>query len=419
MNENERGYDICVLGLGYIGLPSASILATQGYNVLGVDVRKDIVDKLNRGQIHIKEPGLATLVEAAVKSGRLKSSLKPDFAEVFIIAVPTPITKKHKSDMSFVEMATKSIVPYLKQGNLVILESTSPPRTCIDMICPILEESGLKSGDDFFVAHSPERVLPGQILKELISNDRIIGGITTESAHKAEKIYRSFVQGEIFITDSTTAEMSKLAENTFRDVNIALANELARICNTLHISIWDVIQMANRHPRVNIHTPGPGVGGHCIAVDPWFIVESDPVNAKLIKTAREVNDSQPEHVIRMIENIIKRHGEGKIAFLGVTYKANVDDIRESPSFTIIRHFMKKKSDILVFDPNVQIEEFPLASDYHEVLSKAKYMVFLVDHDLFKTQMEDVQDKIIIDLKNVTSNFTFPKKNKVYLLGVGK
>ena len=290
---------ICVLGLGYIGLPTAAVLATHGFSVVGVDVNAAVVGTINNGGIHIKEPGLNTLVQAAIKSGNLVVRTRPETADAFIIAVSTPL-KNREADLSYVKSAAESIVPYLERGNLVILESTVPPKTTEELLIPILEQTKLRAGEDFYLAHCPERVLPGNILKEIIENDRIIGGINPESAVKAKDLYSTFVSGIIYLTDATTAEMVKVIENTYRDVNIALANELSRICMKLGMNVWEVIELANKHPRVNLLSPGPGVGGHCLAVDPWFVVEKAPQVAKLIRLSRGINDEQPQFVVSMI-----------------------------------------------------------------------------------------------------------------------
>lgn len=382
--KETNGKQLCVLGLGYIGLPSASMFATHGFDVLGVDVSNDIVDTINRGEIHITEPGLATLAAAAVKSQRLRAALEPRPSDVFFIAVPTPVHGDHGADLTYVEQASRAIVPHLRKGNLVILESTSPPGTTVGVVQPILEESGLKGGVDFLLAHSPERVLPGQILRELIDNDRIIGGITPESAEEGKKLYETFVAGDILLTDATTAEMAKVIENTYRDVNIALANELSRICDTLGISAWDVIELANRHPRVNLHKPGPGVGGHCIAVDPWFIVQAVPEQSRLIRLAREINDEQPHYAVQVIESAIAGQESPKIAFLGVAYKANVDDTRESPALNIIQHFDKAGVPFSIFDPCVNRFQYPLAKTKEEALDGATCIALLVNHNEFAT-----------------------------------
>jgi UDP-N-acetyl-D-mannosaminuronic acid dehydrogenase len=343
---------ICVLGLGYIGLPTASVLAVHGYWVIGVDVNPRVVETINKGGIHIYEPGLETLVNAATCSGHLVARSTPETADVFIIAVPTPVTDDKKADLSAVQAASESIVPFLRKGNLVILESTVSPGTTNNLVTPILECSGLKAGDDFQVVHAPERVLPGQILRELVQNDRILGGITPEAAQRAKEIYSSFVSGDIYLTDATSAEMVKLVENTFRDVNIALANELAQICDQLGISVWEIIGLANKHPRVQILQPGPGVGGHCIPVDPWFIVEKAPGLAGLIQQGRKVNDSMPHYVSHKIMSLLQGIPEPVVTVLGLSYKVNVDDIRESPSFEIIAQLEACGCKVQIHDPYV-------------------------------------------------------------------
>lgn len=375
---------ICIVGLGYIGLPTAAMFAAKGFKTIGVDIREEIVEALNKGKIVINEPGLDYLVEEAVASGNLVGRTRPEAAEVFIIAVPTPITEDKKADMSYVVSAAKSIVPYLKCGDAIILESTSPVGTVKNLICPILEESGLKTGTDLFVAYSPERVLPGQILKEIINNNRIIGGINGASSEKVRDYYRCFVKGEIFLTDSTTAEMCKIMENTYRDINIAFANELALICEKTGINVWDVIKLCNRHPRVNIHSPGPGVGGHCIPVDPWFILESCPETARIINTARKTNDYMPYHVLQTTRKILKHiTGQKNITVLGITYKPDVDDIRESPIIHLI-DLLKETGEfnIKVIDPYVR--NYPnLEKDVAKAASGSDLLLLGVNHKEFK------------------------------------
>ena len=329
---------VCIIGLGYVGLPTACILSSKGFKVIGMDVDQTLVRKLNQVNIDTPEPELANLVNSAIKSNKFIAKISPEGADGFIICVPTPLTDDHKADLSYVKNATKSILPYLKKGNLVILESTVPPGTTEGILKPILEKSGLKVGNELYLVHCPERVLPGNILKELIENDRIIGGINPESAESAKEIYQSFVEGEIYLTDATTAEMVKLVENSFRDVNIAFANELSRICDKLNLKIWEVIELANKHPRVNILKPGPGVGGHCVAVDPFFIAEKAPEEAKLIRTAQCVNDSMPDYIVKKIERAAE---EAKIksfviACLGITYKAGTSDLRGRPALKTVR-----------------------------------------------------------------------------------
>ncbi len=414
---------ICVLGLGYIGLPTASMLSTSGYQVIGVDISERIVEIINRGEIHIEEPGLQTMVQAGIASGRLRAQIEPTYADTFIIAVPTPITEEKRADMAFVKSAAMSIVPYLKKGNLVILESTSPPGTCKNLLVPILEKSGLKVGTELHVAHCPERVLPGKILHELIHNDRVIGGITPQCAEKAKKIYSSFVEGKILLTDATTAEMVKLIENTYRDVNIALANESAILCEQLGISYWEVAELANRHPRVHLHSAGPGVGGHCISVDPWFLVEEFPDEAKIIRMARERNDSMPAFIVQKIERLVEGIEKPRIALLGLAYKGNVDDIRESPSLHVYSLLQLKGYNITVCDPHVQHSPISLLS-LEDALENADCMVILTAHDEFKSIDIDkaqnlMRNKIVLDTHNLLNRSEWTSRGfSVITLGVG-
>lgn len=346
---------ICIIGLGYIGLPTAVMFATHGHRIAGVDLNDNIISMLNNARSTIKEPYLDILVQAAVKSGNLVARKVPEESDVFIIAVPTPVKPDKTADMSYVVAAAKTIVPYLRVGNMVILESTSPPGTVHEVLVPILAESGLEIGEQLMVAHSPERVLPGRILIELVENNRIIGGVNRKSAEAVRDLYKTFVNGEIYLTDVTTAEMCKIVENTYRDVNIALANELAVICEKTGISAWEVISLSNKHPRVNIHQPGPGVGGHCLAVDPWFIVQRYPEETQIISLARRTNDAMPEYLADKIDHILRDiSGKKKIAVLGVTYKPDIDDIRESPIVYLIELLRQRTDyDIGIFDPYVK------------------------------------------------------------------
>jgi UDP-N-acetyl-D-mannosaminuronic acid dehydrogenase len=395
---------ISVIGLGYIGLPTAAILASRSIQVTGVDVNEETVKIIKAGKIHIVEPELDVLVRASVQAGNLKVTTVPEPADIFLIAVPTPFKDDLSPDLSYVERATKSISPVLKSGNLVILESTSPVGTSHKMIQWMQQErsdlhfptSDEDTSDiDIHVAHCPERVLPGRVIRELITNDRIIGGITKNCAEKAKKFYELFVEGQCFITDAKTAELSKLVENSFRDVNIAFANELSMVCDKLNINVWELIQLANRHPRVNILQPGPGVGGHCIAVDPWFIVSSAPEQAKLIRTAREVNDSKPKFVLdeieRTVHKIQRNKSELTIACLGLTFKPNIDDLRESPALKIALKVSKMGfKNCIIVEPNIQVlpKEFPknteFEKDYTKMNSLADICLILVKHDIFKT-----------------------------------
>lgn len=397
---------IVVMGLGYIGLPTASMLATKGHDVLGVDVNEAAVATINSGRIHIIEPDLDILVRSAVNSGNLKASTTPEQGDTFIIAVPTPFMELNGNpkapDLSYVESATRAIVPFLRDGNLVILESTSPVGTT-EFIYKTITEARPELSNNVHVAHCPERVLPGHILRELVDNDRIIGGLTKSANEKAKDLYKSFCNGAILLTDSKTAELSKLVENSFRDVNIAFANELSLICDHLGINVWETIALANRHPRVNILQPGPGVGGHCIAVDPWFIVSSAPEQAKLIKTARQVNDSKPHWVIEKVKAKAQRFKEPVIGCLGVTFKSNIDDMRESPSLDIVKDLIEQKvGKILVCDPNVQTGKTDFALyDLKQVLEESDILLLLVDHTEFKEiDLDTIRDKVVIDTRGV-------------------
>lgn len=322
---------VCILGMGYIGLPTACMFASHGLNVTGVDNNSQIVSTLKTGNIHIHEPGLKEIAHDMLNSGHLIVQDHPQPADAFIIAVPTPFYEDKKADLRAVKNAACSIVPYLSKGNLVVLESTSPPLTTVEIVAPILEQSGLKAGIDFYLTYSPERVLPGRILDELIQNDRVIGGINSESSEAGRDLYSSFVRGRIVLTDATTAEMVKLMENTYRDVNIAVANEFSRLADRFGVNIWEAIQISNLHPRVKILKPGVGVGGHCISVDPWFLVEAAPGLTPLILTARKVNDSQPEFIANLFEKVFGPALGQRIAFLGLSYKPDADDLRESPA----------------------------------------------------------------------------------------
>ncbi|MEK5271465.1 UDP-N-acetyl-D-mannosamine dehydrogenase [Aeribacillus sp. FSL K6-8394] len=410
---------VCVVGLGYIGLPTATVLANNGFEVYGVDINEKAVELINNGQVHIYEPDLDIMVKKAVESGYLKASVVPEKADVLIIAVPTPFKENHKPDLTYVEQATKSIAPYLEPGNIVILESTSPVGTTEKVAEWILEEREDLSIDEnhenrIFVSHCPERVLPGKILKELIENDRIIGGINEESTKRTVEFYKRFVKGKILETNARTAELSKLAENAFRDVNIAFANELSMICDELDINVWELINLANHHPRVNVLQPGPGVGGHCIAVDPWFIVDAAPKTANLIRTARMVNDSKPYFVIEKIKEATKNLQNPTIACLGLAFKANVDDLRESPAVKIVKE-LSAIYDQTIYVAEPHIEELPKdllelnvqLVKTEEAIEKGDVVVLLVDHDYFKViDKKTLSNKIVIDMRGVlpiTSN----------------
>lgn len=405
---------IVVVGLGYIGLPTASMLATKGHEVLGVDINESTVSTINSGKIHIVEPDLDILVRSAVNSGNLKASLTPEEADTFILAVPTPFRETEANpkspDISYVEAATKAIAPFLQPGNLIILESTSPVGTT-ERIAEIIAElrpdlgspQSQASGFSVHIAHCPERVLPGHIIRELVDNDRIIGGIDKTSAQQARDLYKTFCNGSIFLTDSKTAELAKLVENSFRDVNIAFANELSMICDRLGINVWELIELANKHPRVNILQPGPGVGGHCIAVDPWFIVAAEPEISRLIRVAREVNDQKPHWVLNRVKAKADRFKNPVIGCLGLAFKANIDDLRESPAMEITRELIRSGiGQVMACEPNALngFNEFPLY-DLQAVLRESDILLVLVDHDEFKEiDRELLKEKVLIDTRGV-------------------
>jgi UDP-N-acetyl-D-mannosaminuronic acid dehydrogenase len=373
---------VCVLGLGYIGLPTASTFAKAGLNVIGVDVDQQVLEGLREGDIHIHEPGLHELAQEALDSGNLSLSDHPTEADAFVIAVPTPVTEDNKADLRHVMEAAEAIAPYLRKGNLVILESTCPPRTTIDQVAPVLESSGLSAGSDFLLAYTPERALPGHILRELVENIRVIGGIDPASAEAGKDLYRTFVNGEILLTDATTAEMVKLMENTYRDINIAVANEFAQMAERLGVDVWEAIRLANEHPRVEILQPGPGVGGHCIAVDPWFLVEATPDLAPLIQQAMAVNDGQPMHSANLIKQALGGlHGK-RIAALGLSYKPNVGDLRESPALEIVNILVRSGAEVHTFEPYDQAASVAGAAaedSLNAALHEADAIVLLVNH----------------------------------------
>ena len=380
--NGEKSMKVCIIGLGYIGLPTAAMFASAGASVIGVDRNPNIIEALGRGEILIEEEGLSDMISRAVSEGRLRGSMTPEKADAFIIAVPTPITAVKKADMTYVAEAAEDIVPYLRAGNTVILESTSPVGTVDSLMLPILERSGLAAGKDFYLGHSPERVIPGSILKELVNNSRIAGGINKESAKRIADIYRLFVQGEIYMTDTRTAELCKAAENTFRDVNIAFANELAVICENLGVDVWEAIELCNKHPRVNIHQPGPGVGGHCIAVDPWFIVEKQPDTANIINLCRNTNDSMPAHVASEIRAILAGVPDPVVCVLGLTYKPNVGDTRESPILHLISILKAQGIAVRAFDPYVK-DEADICETLEEAAAGSDLILLGVHHDQFK------------------------------------
>ena len=375
--------EVCVVGLGYVGLPTAAMFATHGFRVLGVDTNPATVATINGGDTPIEEPGIRTLLQAAIRSGNLTAQTEVQPADVYIVAVPTPLTADRKPDLEDVSAACRAVAPQLRRGNLVVIESTVPPGATVNVAAPLLEGGGLKAGEDFSLAHCPERVLPGTILREIVENDRIIGGIDEQSTEKAAELYGSFVSGSIYRTDATTAEMVKLTENTFRDVNIALANELAQIASRVGVDVWQVIDMANKHPRVNLHKPGPGVGGHCIPVDPWFLAAAAPDDALLMRTSRQINDAQPRLVVKKVLDLLGPTANPKAAILGVAYKGDVDDTRGTPASEVILGLEAEGVSVLVHDPHVTRFDRPLVS-LEGAAGGSDVAVVLTDHREFKT-----------------------------------
>jgi UDP-N-acetyl-D-mannosaminuronic acid dehydrogenase len=429
---------ICVLGLGYIGLPTASTFATNGLQVIGVDVNPHVLETLRNGGLHIHEPGLRTVVEAALKSGKLTVSEKLEEADAFIIAVPTPFYEdkfgeysgqKYKlADMRAVTSATESILPVLRKGNLVVLESTSPPRTTVDLVAPILERSGLKAGVDFHLVYSPERVLPGQILRELIENARVIGGVTPASAQAGGDLYAVFVKGEIVQTDATTAEMVKLMENTYRDVNIAIANEFSRLAERFGVDVWEAIKIASLHPRVKILNPGPGVGGHCISVDPWFLVEAAPDITPLIYNSRKVNDAQPHYVLELTRGALGSLNGKKITALGLAFKPDVDDLRGSPATEVIHLLQKEGATVKAFEPFKPDADLPgitAVPTLEAALKEADAVLLLVNHTELRALTPEklaslTPARILIDTVNGWAGKDWEGAGfVVHRLGVGK
>ena len=362
------------------------MFAKKGVTVTGVVSDPRVVESLHHGKVHIHEPGLTDLVTSVLRDGSLAVASVPVPADAFIIAVPTPFYDDKKADLSYVRSAAESIVPVLRRGNLVVLESTSPPLTTQRVVKPILEQSGLKAGEDFLLAYSPERVLPGQIMKELVENARVIGGINEASAQAGKAMYLKFVAGEIVLTDATTSEMVKLMENTYRDVNIAIANEFSRLAERFGVDIWEAIAIANRHPRVRILNPGPGVGGHCISVDPWFLVESAPDISRLIRTAREVNDSQPAFVFETLNKLMPTLQGRRVAALGLAFKPDVDDLRESPAIEVVRELIAAGAAVTAwepFKPDFVIPGVEMAASLEEAVRDAEALLLLVGHSQFK------------------------------------
>lgn len=396
---------LCVMGLGYIGLPTAVMFAKHGVQVHGVDVNEKVISMLQNKELHIEEPGLKEMMAEVMDAGNLTVSTNADYADAFIIAVPTPINADKTANLNYVASATEMILPFVQKGNLVILESTVPPKTVENIMLPILEKSGLEIGEELFISHSPERVLPGKLFEELVENDRIVGGINEKSSEMTVELYKRFVKGTIHVTDSTTAEMVKLMENTYRDVNIAFANELARIAEKVGFNVWEAIDLANCHPRVNIHKPGPGVGGHCIAVDPWFIIEQAPEQSKLVSLSRDINDTTPYHVADSIVNLVKDEENPTVTVLGLAFKGNIDDMRESPSVEIVHYLQKQGLNLKIYDPYVTDTIEGKVETIEEAVSNSNLAVILTDHNVFKElDFESLQklmkNAVIYDTRNV-------------------
>jgi UDP-N-acetyl-D-mannosaminuronic acid dehydrogenase len=406
---------ISVLGMGYIGLPTACMLANSGYEVLGVDIDEEIINKLNSGKLHIEEPELEKIFSSAFKNNRLRVSLEPERSDVFIIAVPTPLDYRNKADLSYVISAANKIKEKIKKGNLVILESTSPPGTTRNIVGKIIANgTGFIAGRDYYLAFCPERVLPGKIVYELENNDRIVGGVDKKSSEAAESIYKTFVKGKIFLTDLETSELVKLAENTYRDINIAFANELSLICKDYGIDIREVIKYANMHPRVKILNPGPGVGGHCIPIDPWFILEDTDRKDTLIEKCRKINNSMPFIISEEIAEIVGKYRDPKVTIFGFSYKENVGDIRESPAIVINKELMEKGIKVLIYDPLVVNTKYNL-SGLEESVKGSDLVLLFSGHSVFR----DIDLKSVSNLmrnKNIFDTRNFFDKSTIEKLG---
>lgn len=406
--------EVCVVGMGYIGLPTAILMAHAGHQVTGVDIDIKRINKLDSGGTPIDEPHLHNLLKRVTASGNLRFATRPEQADAFFVAVPTPCDDHHACDLNDVITAIDSLIPYLRSGNLIVVESTVPPGTCAKKIKPLLEKSGFIVGRDLHLAHCPERVLPGNILYELVNNNRIIGGFTPQCSELAAGYYLGLVKGELLITDCDTAEMTKLMENTYRDLNIALANETALICHQLGLNVLEVIKLANQHPRVNILNPGPGVGGHCLAVDPYFIIEKAPSRAQLISMARKINSEMPAYISRLAGDLLLGINDPRIVALGVTYKGNVADCRESPALEIIDHLQLAGYDVVVYDPYVEAFNRDLLAAVHG----SDLMLLLSDHnDFLKLDYWELtramRTPMIFDTRNLLDPANFTSSSVVF------
>jgi len=413
----------CVFGLGYIGLPTACLFSTHGHTVIGVDSDKRVVQEINKGKVLFEESCLQELLKTALAENSLVAKIEPEIADVFLIAVPTPLDKETRmADLRYVREAANAISRYIKRGNMVILESTVPPGACEKMLLPILEESGLQGGKDFHLVHCPERAIPGNTIHEMVHNDRIIGGIDRKSAELARELYSSFVEGSLYLTDLRTAEIVKLMENTFRDVNIALANEFAQIGEENGMNIWEAVELANKHPRVEILKPGPGVGGHCLAIDPWFLAENS-TSSRIIAFAREINESMPRHVLTLTMELLKGMKSVTVTVLGVAYKADVGDVRETPALKFIRLAQGEGYKVKIYDPYVKDFEYALCS-LEEAARGSDCLVLITDHSMFK-QLDPVKlsrlmrSKNLVDTRNILEHEKWREAGfEVRVLGVG-
>ncbi len=416
---------ICVVGLGYIGLPTAVMFANYGIKVHGVDVNPAAVKSIQEKHLHIEEYGLQERLNKAVDEGFLTASTTPVEADVFIVAVPSPINPDNTANLEYVRQATASIVPYVKPGNLVVLESTVPPKTVENVMLPELVKSGLIIGEELFVSHSPERVIPGKVFEELIRNDRIVGGINEKSSQMTKELYEVFVQGTIHLTDATTAELVKVMENTYRDVNIAFANELAKMAEKLDVNIWEAIKFANYHPRVNVHFPGPGVGGHCIAVDPWFLVELGGETAQIIHLSRNTNDSMPSYTAQRVQAILNQAGiaGATVGVMGLAFKGNIDDMRESPSTIVIDELVNLGLNVISYDPHIKENKHVTQTQDFQEAANADILLFLTDHHEFKTidpTTIRAKHKIVFDAKNCLNRHNWETAGfEFHLLGDAK
>ncbi|NLY85864.1 MAG: nucleotide sugar dehydrogenase [Tissierellia bacterium] len=408
---------ICVLGIGFIGLPTACLLASVGFHVLGVDINEDYLNKLKSKKIKLKEKNLNELLDKALNKTLILDT-KPNKADIFIICTPTPLDKDNSPDLTYLIEAINSILPYLEKGNIIIIESTIPPKTTREIIKPKIEDLGFKIGRDVYLAYCPERVLPGNILYELIHNNRIIGGCTENCSKMVKSFYEKFVEGEIHTTTAEIAEMVKLVENSYRDVTIAFANEVLKTCNELNINPYEVIFLANKHPRVNLPDFGIGVGGHCLPIDPYFIISSFPKTSKLISTARKINDSMPRFIVSKIEKFLARKDNPKIGIWGLSYKKNTSDIRNSPSLEIVNILQAKGYNVKIYDPLVEGINYDKIK--FESVMASNFLIILVDHDEFikedfKELLSLMDTPIILDLTNITEKITLPEDVEYYNL----